>query len=246
MEQLLALSKLSEQDGYVFRLMEKLSRLNAELDAKRRPLDEASQLLSEVEIPYQELEKEIHSCQQTATVAQETAARFESHLNRLNQEEARTQARKQIEEAQRAYDLLQDQMRQRREKQLEMRGELEMLRQQHQEAGEDFKRHSEGMEDTRKELQKLLSQSQKSLTVEIAKLDRSLYACYERLVKLGKRPATVPVIQGCCGGCHMELPPREYNLLLSSNGKLNQCSHCNRIIFIPPSSTPESLETTKK
>ncbi len=248
-EQLLALAKLSEHDGHVFHLMEQLSRLNMELDSKRRPLDEATRLLEEVELPYQEMEKEINSCQQTAKVAQETSARFESHLNRLKEEEERNQAKKQITEAKRAYDLLQEQIRQRHQKQLEIRGELEVLRQQYQEANQNFERHTQGLETTRLELKKSIGSAEKVLKTEIVKLDHDLRSCYEKLVKTGKRPATAAVIKNCCGGCHMELPPREYNLLLASNGKLNQCSHCYRITFIPAAylnEEPPAEETPTK
>ena len=227
--------------------MEQLSRLNTEMDSKRRPLDEASRLLMEVESPYQEMEKEIGSCQQTALVAQETSARFESHLNRLSDEEERNQARKQIEEAKRAYDILQEQVRQRREKQLEIRGELEILRQQHEEANSNFERHTKGMTETRKKLEKSISEAQKVLETEIVTLDGNLRSCYERLVLIGKRPAAISVDRTFCGGCHMEIPPREYNRLISNNGELNLCSHCSRIIFIAtPENTDQEKEPSKK
>jgi hypothetical protein len=53
---------------------------------------------------------------------------------------------------------------------------------------------------------------------------------YERIKRVGRGVAVVPVWKEVCYGCHMAIPPQMYNELQTAN-ELFTCPNCNRIIF---------------
>jgi len=62
-------------------------------------------------------------------------------------------------------------------------------------------------------------------------VDRQILARYEKLLKKWGGLAIVPVQEGACGGCHMNLPPQ-----VVSEAKLKEdiivCGSCSRILYI--------------
>ena len=56
-----------------------------------------------------------------------------------------------------------------------------------------------------------------------------------------KRRATVivPVVNGACSGCHMNLPPQQYNQL-RTHARIEGCPSCGRMIYSPEAFEPEA------
>lgn len=69
-------------------------------------------------------------------------------------------------------------------------------------------------------------------------VDRPLLSKYEA-VRKKRAPALVPVVEGACKGCHMNVPPQLYNNLRVSLG-IELCPSCHRIIY-----AAEALEPIK-
>ncbi len=53
---------------------------------------------------------------------------------------------------------------------------------------------------------------------------------YDRIMKHVKTGAVVPIENGSCGGCHMNLPPQLVNNA-KRNDSLTVCSYCGRIVY---------------
>jgi predicted nucleic acid-binding Zn-ribbon protein len=53
---------------------------------------------------------------------------------------------------------------------------------------------------------------------------------YQQIKGVGRGVAVVSVWKEICDGCHMSIPPQQYNELQKSNG-LMTCPNCNRIIY---------------
>jgi len=53
---------------------------------------------------------------------------------------------------------------------------------------------------------------------------------YQRLYNGRNGRAVVPIVNGICQECHLQIPPQQFNEL-QRNDKLMTCPHCNRIIY---------------
>ncbi len=88
------------------------------------------------------------------------------------------------------------------------------------------------------ELKTLLAESESVLLKRtqtresVAKeLPASLLRKYHTLFKRRSGLALALARNGACLGCHMQLPPQQYNKLLRAT-ELQTCPHCNRILYV--------------
>jgi len=72
---------------------------------------------------------------------------------------------------------------------------------------------------------------------EATQIDTALLRKYEMLRKRRHGIAIANVEQEVCQGCHMKLPPQQYNLLLRGDS-IHECPSCQRIVYYrPPENT---------
>ena len=88
------------------------------------------------------------------------------------------------------------------------------------------------------ELKQLLDESEKVLMKRTqtresvaAELPVSLLRKYHTLFKRRGGLALALARNGACLGCHMQLPPQQYNRLLKV-AEIQTCPHCNRILYV--------------
>lgn len=109
-----------------------------------------------------------------------------------------------------------------------------------------------------KEEERLLSEEEKKLDIEIkrvdgeiekignelkeldlvhqalsSKIDKALLGDYLHLKTIRKDIAVVPISNGACLGCLLQLPP-QLIAEAKKNEKIMTCSYCHRILFWPP------------
>lgn len=75
----------------------------------------------------------------------------------------------------------------------------------------------------------VLEEKRKSYTPNV---DTKLLSQYEKILKNRDGIALVPVKNGSCGGCHIELPPQVVNEIQIQD-KLIVCESCARILYWP-------------
>lgn len=63
------------------------------------------------------------------------------------------------------------------------------------------------------------------------KLPKNYYSLFNKILKLRKRQAVVPVVDGSCSGCHILLRPQQLADVKSGNFVI-QCDQCQRILFV--------------
>jgi predicted nucleic acid-binding Zn-ribbon protein len=88
------------------------------------------------------------------------------------------------------------------------------------------KRVSQIMEELQKEVHSL-SDRRRILS---EKTDKDLLSRYEALRANLRNQVIVPVIDAICQGCHLGIPPQQYNNLIKGDS-LESCPNCNRIIY---------------
>jgi len=76
----------------------------------------------------------------------------------------------------------------------------------------------------------LLAAAREKVALLDKDVDAALKVDYNRVKKIIKTPAVVPVLKAVCQGCHMNIPPQMFNELQRGD-QLKFCPHCGRIIF---------------
>ena len=88
------------------------------------------------------------------------------------------------------------------------------------------KKFSQRMKELEKEVQSLDEQRLK-LCREV---DKDLLSRYTALKAHLRSQVVVPVIDAVCGGCHLGIPPQQYNDLMRGQST-QSCPNCNRLIY---------------
>ena len=70
------------------------------------------------------------------------------------------------------------------------------------------------------------------------KVNKSELRKYDRLRERRNGKAVVPVINGVCQGCFMNIPPQQFNDILRGD-KMFNCPTCQRILYHQPEKTEE-------
>ncbi|UCG67464.1 MAG: hypothetical protein JSW12_11000 [Deltaproteobacteria bacterium] len=95
------------------------------------------------------------------------------------------------------------------------------------------KKFLQRMEELGKEVQSLHEQRLK-LSREV---DQDLLGRYTALRAHLRSQVIVPVTDAVCGGCHLGIPPQQYNDLIRGDS-LQSCPNCNRIIYFEKNENP--------
>jgi len=241
-DQMQALLILADQDRHIQELQKLLKQIPARLTEARKQLDAEQVILDEVRIPWEGWEKEIREKETTIQIAQETTARFESHVKQVTTQQEYVAARKQIDEAKRLSLRLEDEIKALRAKQEEVSPRLSEIQGHYDKVLEAYKAVEAEILKEKAGLDKEMSALLIVKGDAAKKLDHRTHQYYERLNKSGKMPALVPSVDGVCTGCNIALPPQVYNQLIANPDRYGVCSHCNRMLYyVPPAEQPAEV-----
>ena len=238
MENLIA---IGETDARIFNIQLKLRRIPERLQEASRQLEAEKNLLDEVLIPWTELDHEINEREATIKIALDTIEKFEAHMKKVTTQKEYIAARKQVDEARRLNQRLQDEILERRIQQDELSPRLEERRETHRRVDEVYQSEESVILKEQVRLEKDIKSLTRGIEENLQKIGDNAFNFYQKLIQGNKMPAVVPVVAGSCNGCNMALPPQEYNLLLAGNGKLFTCPTCSRIIYPQPKVEAEPL-----
>jgi predicted nucleic acid-binding Zn-ribbon protein len=124
---------------------------------------------------------------------------------------------------------------------------MEEIENQEKECADNNKRWEQSRKEYEREEKKFL-QSMKELDKEVQSLneqrlklsrevDQDLLSRYTALKANLRNQVVVPVIDAVCRGCHLGIPPQQYNDLIRG-GSLQSCPNCNRIIYFEENKNP--------
>lgn len=77
-----------------------------------------------------------------------------------------------------------------------------------------------------------------------SKIEKKLLQDYSQLKEIRKDLAVVPIKDGTCLGCRLQLPP-QLVAEVRRNEKILTCSNCHRILYWPASTAPSSEKAVK-
>jgi predicted nucleic acid-binding Zn-ribbon protein len=206
-------------------ITERVEQLSMMLSELERDLADKREKLKEAERWYKEREKELKE-------DNEKIRRAQTRLNGLSKPKEFAAVQREIESLRRGNAQKEEEIQKLRAVMEEFQGAVQE---------EDGK-----LETMRAEL----AQEQASTGARVRELDERLAALsadhqgyerdippetlrrYRRIQKSWQGMAVVEVnAKGSCGGCHRQIPPQLYNILLRNNS-LESCPFCNRFLFV--------------
>ena len=231
------LPKLATMDAELLGLRRRLRQLPLQMAEAEQNLQTESTALEVLETPYQALQGTVREKELTVQVALETIAKFEEHMKRASTQKSYAAAQRQVDEARKMNQRLQDEI-------IEARIELEKMAPDVKEAQT---RHLDA-ETALTKIRTTLDAEKTTLTTKAAVLEKKIERCareadgvypyYQRLHKNRKAPAVVAVFDGTCSGCQIRVPPKDFHALIAKADQLHTCPQCQRIIFSLPPAEP--------
>jgi predicted nucleic acid-binding Zn-ribbon protein len=108
----------------------------------------------------------------------------------------------------------------------EEEGKCEQLRKQLEEERQVVEKRSVEIDALLKDLDSVLKDMETGIPKPVLGKYRRIQGAWKGLAVV-----EVDVKNGSCGGCHRQIPPQLFNVLLRQE-TLEQCPHCQRFIFV--------------
>ena len=226
---------MAEKDFEIFELKKRIAVVPKRLNEARRQLNAETSMLEQTETPWSALDEEIRQKEATIAVALETIDKFEAHMKLVKTQKEYMAAKKQVDEARKLNDMLQEDILQARLRQEELLPTLTELRERHGRVQEAYTATEREILGEKAAMEAHIAELERGMKTHAAEVSDSIMNYYKRLSSGGRMPAIVRVERGTCTGCNMALPPQIYNQLIAEPGKFHTCSNCQRIVYyIPP------------
>ncbi len=226
---------MAEKDFQIFELRRKLRAIPGQLAEGRKQLDAEEKILAEHEGPWNLLEGNIREKEATIQVALETIDKFEAHMKLVQTQKEYMAAKKQVDDARKLNDQLQEDILQARVQQEEIGAKLTEVRERHQRVKETYEETESGILAGKAKIDQEIEALETAMGKHAVHVDDNMMRYYKRLTGAGKMPAIVRVQDGTCAGCRMTLPPQDYNHLIANPGQFRTCSNCQRVVYyLPP------------
>jgi predicted nucleic acid-binding Zn-ribbon protein len=104
-------------------------------------------------------------------------------------------------------------------------------------------------EEEKQELEKKLNECEKAIDEQqkikegfVAQMESAPLSLYQRIHKKRAGSTVVIVEDGCCRGCHMNIPPQLFNEVKKCQ-RIISCPHCSRILYWEKNHEEEPLDT---
>lgn len=202
-----------------------------ELDAFDADATRVQEMLDELNYEVALLQQSEAELQQGLLKERDNVARVEARLPEIQTQKEYVAVLKEIDIAKKSNKEIEEQMQAKQQEVASLEDDL-------QEKESELAIIREKSEVRGTELKQLLDESEKVLLKRTqtresvaAELPVSLLRKYHTLFKRRGGLALALAKNGACLGCHMKLPPQQYNRLLKI-AEVQTCPHCNRILYV--------------
>jgi predicted nucleic acid-binding Zn-ribbon protein len=227
MVNLVKLQKLDREIERIERIRaegpERMAAVDAELAATQQRVDDSMEREQELLKRRRDLESEVD----------DTDEKIKANQGRQLQAKNNEEYRALLKEA----DYLRKSNTAREDELLKIMEDLETLTEENKNLAEALEQQKVEAEQKKKEIQEWLTESLKdseTLTIDRESLVRDVpkehIALYTKVYAGRNGRAVVPIVDGICQECHLQIPPQAYNEL-QRNETLITCPHCLRIIY---------------
>lgn len=233
MSELASLQQVQELDTRIFALREQMDNhpLKEEVAALREEAEECARALEDAESALEESGKKQRKLEAEIQGIDEKLAREENKLFGgmvTNPKELRG-LQAEVRSLKRKKDELETELLEEMERQDDMRPRVEELRSRRERLLADVEEKEETLRAETEKLRAELDRLEKERKVLAEGLEDDLLQLYEKLLAGKQNLAVVKVIEGICQGCRVELPGKEYDRFMRSEG-IFRCPNCGRIL----------------
>ena len=202
-----------------------------ELDTFAADATRVQAMLDQLNDEVAQLQHDEAELQQGLLKERDNVTRVEARLPEIQTQKEYVAVLKEIDIAKKANKEVEEQMQAKQQEVttletdlLEKEGELAAIQEKSEERGSELKKLLD-------ESEQVLMKRTKTRESVAAELPVSLLRKYHTLFKRRGGLALVLARNGACLGCHMQLPPQQYNRLLQVH-EIQTCPHCNRILYV--------------
>lgn len=202
-----------------------------ELDAFEADTTRVQEMLDELNDEVALLQQSEAELQQGLLKERDNVTRVEARLPEIQTQKEYVAVLKEIDTAKKSNKDIEEQMQAKQQ-------EVTILEDDLQEKKSELNAIQEKSEARGAELKQLLNESEKVLLKRTqtresvaTELPVTLLRKYHTLFKRRGGLALALAQNGACLGCHMKLPPQQYNKLLKV-AEIQTCPHCNRILYV--------------
>jgi predicted nucleic acid-binding Zn-ribbon protein len=226
-EQLLV---LQDRDQKIMRLQEELSRIEPERHALLSKADSSKEALKQAKTEAQQVESNRKDLELQVESKKKQIDRYASQQLETKKNEEYQAFNKEIDTCKKDIENLEDQeleLMETYELKLAAIAEAEKVAQEAQ------SRADEQVADlkVREANQKKEKQELEEERIQLAdKIDPSVLARYDRLLKKKQSKVVVGINRGVCAGCHMSLPT-QVQVSCKAQSEIVNCSNCGRIVY---------------
>jgi hypothetical protein len=239
MSEIQELLELQKVDLELDSIKERRKEIPKEIEELKRNLQEEEEKFQQFIAELKELERKQRKRELDLTSAQQALEKYIKQLYELKSNEEYQKMQHQIEMQKELITSLEDEILDIMEKQEEME-----LRKPKEE--ENLRRTKEEIERKIKSLEKelhslddkvLILQDQRN--VRLKKVPKQLVSKYEKLRQVRGGAVVVPIKNGTCGGCHVELPIQLiHQLQIKEEEGFAFCENCGRLLYWSDDKSP--------
>ncbi len=227
-----ALIELQRVDSEILDLTRSGAAHPQRLAELERQIGQAKALLEGEQQKLADNEKQRRDLEQEVSAQRDTIKKWEGRLTELRTPREYSALSREIDIAKKSVEGLEEQSR-------ELRGMAEPIKKAIDERQLELMERQESVGGEAQEIRQKIStlkgrlaQLQESRDVAARVVDTALLARYDAIRKK-RGVALVPVQNGTCRGCHMNLPPQLYNMLRSRQIDIETCPSCYRLVYAP-------------
>jgi predicted nucleic acid-binding Zn-ribbon protein len=228
--QLTALVELQALDLRISEIREHTRKIPAHIQAAEATLKETNARLRTVTASVEALTKERRDRERDLDAHESQVAKLRGRLAELKTNKEYQAHLFEIEMANKKKGEIEEQILAVMERIEQLQEEVKREKAKAAEAERAFAQEKVRLEATVTELESELTQLDQKQKQVSALTDRSLLDRYNKLKAGRKDLAVVPIRNGICGGCRLQLPPQLVAEVKRSNDLL-ACSYCQRILY---------------
>ncbi len=228
-DSIIALLKLQEIDGILFKLNEESSKPSPEFVQADQALQEAQRQVKTADKAFKDLDRERRGLELKHITFVEDLRKAETKRKEVRNTKEEFSANKEYENFQRK---LQEIERLLKEKEIATKEKQDALNAALSKEAEAKKKLEELTSARNTRLESLGSERSDLVAKReayISKAHPNLFSLYERVQKLRKGSGIAVVRGGICTGCHVSIPPQQ-KAKLQQMTSLITCSSCSRIL----------------
>jgi len=208
----------------------KIKQLEKELEQKRQGLEKEKAVLEEIQ-------KERRKKEQQLGIEMERLRKSQDKLDSVKTNKEYQAVLKEIDDIKRTSSDLETEILIFMEKADEVNKEIKEKENKYQEWVQEFENQKKSIQTEIEKCEEELKNQQKFRQETIKNIHPDLIKRYEMLLKRRQGVAVVPIRDGLCQGCNMNIPPQKFLEIRKNNNAIMSCPFCNRILYFEESSS---------